>query len=72
MPGEFEYWIFTSILGADASHELWRYDGRDATVVEPSLYEISCEEGAIDEWYGGITEGQGLREWTQTMRLSGE
>lgn len=50
VPSGCEYWLFTSSLGPSASHELWRYEGHDVTVVQP-LFEKCCEEGPIDEWH---------------------
>ena len=55
VPNDFEYWVLTSTLGASASHELWRYDGRDATPIA-GLFGICCTEGPIDEWYDGVSD----------------
>lgn len=59
---EFEYWIYTSTLGASASHALWRYDGGDATLIEPCLFGICSTEGPIDECFDGVTPSLGLSE----------
>lgn len=54
-PDGFEYWVFTSTIGTGARHELWRYDGRNATVVEPRFAGVACEHGPIEEWYDGVS-----------------
>lgn len=50
-PDGFEHWLVTSCIGASAGHDLWRYDGREATLVQPGFAGIWCEHGPIDEWY---------------------
>lgn len=50
-PDGFEYWTLMSCRGATAMYDLWRYDGREATFVMPSIAGICCEEGPIEEWY---------------------
>lgn len=50
-PDGFEYWTLMSCRGATAMYDLWRYDGREATFVMPSIAGVCCEEGPIEEWY---------------------
>ena len=50
-PDGFEYWTLMSCREATAIYDLWRYDGREATLVKPFIGGVCCEEGPIEEWY---------------------
>jgi hypothetical protein len=50
-PEGFDYWLLTHGRASTSFHELWKYDGSNATLIDESFAAISAEHRPIDEWF---------------------